>query len=327
MKKIIKVGGGALLIIILLTSGTLIYLTAALPDVGDAPEINVEITPERVARGEYLAKYVFACIDCHSTRDFSKFSGPLVKGTLGKGGERFGPEMGLPGVYYSKNLTPYNLKDWTDGEIFRAITTGINKDGEALFPVMPYLSYGKADKEDVYDIIAYLRTLEPIEYDVPESSSQFPMNFILNTIPKPADLSTKPDKSDKIAYGEYLVTVAACQECHTPQQQGAPIEGMELAGGFEYLLPSGEVIRSANITPDEKTGIGSWTEDQFVQRFKSYIDSSFVLPEVKPGGFNTIMPWTMYAQMKEDDLRAIYAYLQTVPAIENQVVLFSPPAN
>src|SRR5690554_2503217 len=178
--------------------------------------------------------------------------------------------MGLPGNYYSRNLTPYNLGDWTDGELFRAITTGVNKDGKALFPIMPYLNYGKVDKEDIYDIIAYLRTLEPIEYDVPESTSNFPMNFIINTIPAPAAFTTKPDKADKIEYGRYLVTAASCRDCHTPQINGAPIMELDLAGGFEYILSEGEILRSANITPHERTGIGSWTEDQFVQRFKNY---------------------------------------------------------
>lgn len=324
MKKVIKIAGGLLLMVILLISGALIYLKAALPDTGDAPELSIEITPERVERGEYLANYVFVCIDCHSTRDFSKFSGPLVAGTYGKGGERFGVEMGLPGNFYSKNLTPYHLGDWTDGEIFKAITTGVNKDGRALFPIMPYLSYGKADKEDIYDIIAYLRTLEPIEYDVPESEPVFPMNFILNTIPRPASFTTKPDKSDKIEYGRYLVSVASCRDCHTPQAKGEPVAELNLAGGFEFLFPSGEIIRSANITPDLKTGIGSWSEDQFVQRFKAYADTSTRLPEVVPGQFNSIMPWSMYGQMKEEDLRAVYAYLRTVPPIEHSVVRFEP---
>lgn len=76
-----------------------------------------------------------------------------------KGGEFFGPDLGFPGEFYSRNLTPANLRGWTDGEIFRAITAGVNKEGEALFPVMPYRNYSKMDKEDIYDIIAYLRTL------------------------------------------------------------------------------------------------------------------------------------------------------------------------
>jgi hypothetical protein len=78
------------------------------------------------------------------------------------------------------------------------------------------------------------------------------------------------------------------------------------------------VLRSANITPHE-TGIGSWTEEMFLIRFKMYADSAYVLPSVTPGEFNTIMPWTMYGQMKREDLVAIYAYLRTVKPIENKV--------
>ena len=81
------------------------------------------------------------------------------------------------------NLTPYHLGNWTDGEIFRAITTGVSRDGHALFPVMPYTSYAKMDPADIKDIIAYLRTLKPIHNAIPAAESDFPMNFIINTMP------------------------------------------------------------------------------------------------------------------------------------------------
>ncbi|MEX0610265.1 MAG: c-type cytochrome [Balneolaceae bacterium] len=324
MKKVLKISGFLLAGVLVLLSGLLIYVKAVLPNTGPATDLTVEITPERVERGEYLAHSVMVCMDCHSERDFSLFSGPLVSGTLGKGGERFDANMGFPGNFYARNLTPYNIGDWTDGELFRAITTGVNKEGKALFPVMPYLNYGKIDKEDVYDIIAYIRSLDPIEHDVTESVPDFPMNFIINTIPTEAEFTQKPDPSDRVAYGKYLVTAASCNDCHTKMEQGTYVEGMEFAGGFEFQFPSGEMTRSANITPDKKTGIGSWTEDQFVNRFKAYVDTNITLPKVAPGQFNTPMPWTMYATMKEDDLRAIYTYLQTVKPIENLVTRYTP---
>jgi hypothetical protein len=59
-------------------------------------------------------------------------------------------------------------------------------------------------------------------------------------------------------------------------------------------------------------------------RFKQYADSAYVIPGVKPDEFNTIMPWTMYAHMKESDLSAIFTYLQTVKGIPNSVTKFSP---
>jgi hypothetical protein len=82
-------------------------------------------------------------------------------------------------------------------------------------------------------------------------------------------------------------------------------------------------VRSANITPDTETGIGTWTEQQFVDRFKVFADSSYVPPVFGKGEFNTVMPWMMYAQMTTDDLKAIYAYLKTVKPIKNQVQRFT----
>jgi hypothetical protein len=245
-----------------------------------------------------------------------------MEGTLGKGGEVFPEEFGFPGTFYSKNITPYGIGTCTDGELFRAITSGVNKDGVALFPVMPHAAYGKLDREDIYDIIAYLRSLPSIKNDVPPSEAIFPMSVIINTVPKKAEFSKRPDKKDQVAYGKYLFTMASCTECHTKQDKGTPIEGMEMAGGFEFPLPVG-TVRSANLTPDKETGLGNWNEEMFVSRFKMYFDSSYVDPQVAPGSFQTVMPWKMYGQMEEDDLKAMFAYLKTIKPIKNQVEKFT----
>ncbi|MDB5255916.1 MAG: cytochrome c-related protein [Chitinophagaceae bacterium] len=324
MKKFLRITLLIFTALLLVIAGLLTYVKTALPDAGPAPVLTVERTPERIKRGEYLANSVAACMDCHSTRDWSKFAGPLVPGTLGSGGETFDQTYGFPGAFYSKNITPFGLKDWTDGEILRAITSGVSKNGKALFPVMPHPAYGKLDKEDIYSIIAYLRTLPSVAKEVPASKPDFPMNFIINTIPKPAAFTTRPDTADRVKYGEYLFTASACKECHTKQDKGQPIEGMELAGGFEFKMPSGGLVRSSNITPDEETGIGNWTETGFVQRFRAYADSSYQPAALQKGNFNTIMPWMMYGKMKEQDLAAIYAYLKTVKPIKNEVKRFDP---
>jgi hypothetical protein len=96
-----------------------------------------------------------------------------------------------------------------------------------------------------------------------------------------------------------------------------------LAGGFEFPLVTGGIVRSANITQDQESGIGKWSEDDFVKRFKSYTDSTYVGVKVKKGEFNTVMPWTMYGGMKVQDLKAIYAYLKTIKPIQNNVIKFS----
>ena len=323
MKKLLKYIGYLLLILLVIVAALLTYVKLALPDVGQAEDLKIDYTEARIEHGKYLANAVMLCMDCHAERDFSKFSGPPKAGTLGSGGDRFDQSMGFPGVYYAKNLTPFGIGRYTDGELYRVITTGVNKDGKAMFPVMPYLYYGKMDPEDIYSVIAYIRSLEPIEKNIDESTSDFPFNFIVNTIPKKAEPQKRPDKSDWIAYGAYLTNASGCIECHTDVKGGQIIKELAFSGGRQFAFPDGSIVRSMNITSD-KTGIGSWTEEMFVQRFKQYADSTYVVPKVNPGEFNTIMPWVMYAQMNEDDLKAIYAYLKTTNPIENIVERFTP---
>ncbi|TDQ06946.1 c-type cytochrome [Pedobacter metabolipauper] len=322
MKKIFKVLLIIVLLLILLIGISMGYVKWGLPNAEKAPDLKVEITPERIARGEYIANHVTLCVDCHSTRDWSKFAGPPKPGTLGKGGEVFDENAGFPGAVYSKNITPFNLKGWTDGELYRLITTGVTKDGKAMMNIMPYPAYSKMDPEDVYDIIAYLRTLKPIPSTIPERRLDFPLNFIVNTIPGKAMPQKKPAASDTLKYGAYLLNAAACVDCHTKQDKGNNIKGMEFAGGREFASPAGSLY-STNITSDKTTGIGNWTKEMFVSRFKVYADSNSI-HTVKPGDFQTIMPWVMYSGMKESDLAAIYTYLKTIKPIPNKVTRFVP---
>jgi len=318
MKKIILL---SLAFIALFILSAISYVKFALPSVNSAPELNVDKSAESIARGKYLAYSVAVCMDCHSTRNWTILSGPPVPGTEGMGGEKFDQTMGFPGVYYSRNITPAGLSDWTDGEIFRAITTGVSKNGDALFPVMPHPNYGQADKEDIYDVIAYLRSMVPIEHENKPSKSDFPMSLIVNTIPKEASFSTMPKRSDKVAYGKYLVNLASCADCHTPFEKGEYDESYYLAGGREFILPWA-TLTTPNLTPDNKTGIGSWGEKEFVGKFKAYADSAYAPVKVNPGDFMTIMPWMMYATMEEEDLQSIYAYLRSLEPIEHSIERF-----
>jgi mono/diheme cytochrome c family protein len=104
-----------------------------------------------------------------------------------------------------------------------------------MFPLMPYLYYGQMDPEDIYDIIAYIRTLDPIEKEVPDSKADFPVSIILKTIPKDANPQTKPSKTDQVAYGKYLINASACSECHTPvDAQGTHLPGTDYSGGRSF---------------------------------------------------------------------------------------------
>lgn len=129
MKKALKVAGIIFGIILLVAVAGFVYFNSAYPKAGPAPKIKIEYSQDRIERGKYLANHVSMCMDCHSTRDWATFAGPLVPGTEGKGGERYDKALGVPGTVYAKNLTPENLGKWSDGEIFRAITSGVNKDG------------------------------------------------------------------------------------------------------------------------------------------------------------------------------------------------------
>ncbi|MBK8371064.1 MAG: c-type cytochrome [Saprospiraceae bacterium] len=301
----------------------LTYVKTMLPSVGDAPAMKVELSNERLERGKYLANHVMVCIDCHSTRDWGLFAGPPMAGTEGKGGEVFDQKIGLPGNYIASNITSSNLGSWTDGEIFRAITTGVSKDGRALFPIMPYHNYGQLDKNDLEAVILYIKSLTPIKNETEKSSSDFPMNFIINTIPKKAECKEIPPVTDVINYGKYLVTAAACMNCHTKEVKGKYI-GEPFAGGFEFKLTDGSVVTSANITPDKVSGIGSWTKEKFISRFKVFADSSYKHAEVLQGEFQTVMPWTMYAGMTTEDLTAIYEYLRNLNPVDNTIIKFTP---
>jgi len=316
MKKFIV--GGLLLIVIIIAAG-LSYLKLGLPNVGAPEDIKITATPEMIARGKYLANHVAVCIDCHSTRDWSRFSGPPLSGTEGKGGDIFSRDFGFPGNFYAKNITPAGIGHWTDGELLRVISTGVNKDGKAIFPVMPYHNYGRMAKEDLLAIIAYIRTLPSIANQVPDAEIDFPMSFIINTIPAKADFQPLPLKEKTIDYGAYLVNAAGCIECHTNVEKGKRIPGMDFAGGRNFDMP-GKRIVSSNITPDKETGIGYWTEEAFIAKFKSFADTSKLQQYNDSEDYQSIMPWSMYAGMDSSDLSAMYAYLKTLKPISNKVV-------
>ncbi|MFZ4619157.1 MAG: c-type cytochrome [Bacteroidota bacterium] len=329
MKKVLRIAGyviGAVGVIIVCLVA---YLNFAFPKVSSPQSLTVEATPARLERGAYLVNHVVGCIDCHSTRDWTKFAGPIIPGTEGKGGEKFDKATAnFPGTIYAKNITPFNLKNWSDGELYRLITSGVTKDGKAIFPLMPYPAYAKMDPEDVKAVIAYLRTLPEVPSEAyPESQLDFPLNLIVKTIPKDAaDPMIIPSKKDTMAYGKYLVTIAACTDCHTPMDdKGGRLPGMDFAGGMEFQNPlTGDVVRSANITQSIETGIGGWTEEIFVEMFTQYRDSVSRNKNVNAGELNTAMPWMLFSGLKDDDIIAIYRFLKTVPPVEHRVEKFTP---
>lgn len=321
MKTILSLIGGVLVLAVVAIAAFFAYFLVYLPEDIPVPDLQVERTPERVERGRYLANQMLGCIYCHSERDWNYFGGPVVPGTVGKGGEVFDKSVGVSGVLVSQNITPYNLADWSDGELYLAITSGLHKDRHAMFPIMPADAYRYLVTEDVYAIIAYLRTLEPIEADHPETELTTLQTIIANSRAIPAQPWTV-DWSDKVQVGEYYARIGGCTFCHTTADaRMQPLEGMRNAGGLGLpMKPWPErTVRAANVTPDPTTGIGTWSEQDFIDRFKAYRGAPVPVEEL---GYNSQMAWPEYAHINEEDLAAIYAYFMSLPAVEHEVVVY-----
>ena len=285
-----------------------------------------DTTAAMVERGRYLANNVAGCMDCHSKRDFTKYSGPIVPGSEGGGGFLFDEKIGLPGKIYGRNITPDNetgIGTWTDDDIIKAVTMGISKRGDTLFPLMPYPHFNGMAKEDLMSIIAYLRTLKPISNKIPDRQLIPPIAAVYpGPMLRPSlDSNRIPPKSDVVKYGEYLTNMADCATCHSPLTQHGPDFSRMFAGGWTFDLGTFKVT-SANITPDPETGIGSWTEAQFLNKFTQYREEKSY--HFDPGKENTIMPVSLFAGMTDEDLKAIYAYLRTVRPIKNKVDKYPP---
>jgi mono/diheme cytochrome c family protein len=323
MHRLLKVVLFLVALIVIVAGGGVAYLFARYPDVPGAETATVVATPEKLARGEYLANHVTGCVICHAERDMTKYGGPVKPGTWGAGGEFFGDEAQGFAVY-SRNITPAAIGDWTDGELIRAFTAGVAKDGSPLFPIMPYPRYARLSREDVEAIVVYLRTLKPVAHSVPDRRLPFPLPLVVRTIPKPAALRAMPSHQDRVAYGEYLTNAAVCGDCHTPtDDMGAPLPGRDYAGGGEFKLRNGAIVRPANITPDADTGIGTWSEEQFIDKFKAWEAAEPRQLSDAEQRENTIMPWMYYAGMTREDLGAIYAYLRSLKPIINRVQKFN----
>ncbi|HEU0120980.1 MAG TPA: cytochrome c [Bryobacteraceae bacterium] len=316
-KRIMLIGGLGIATVI---GGGFGYLSLRSPNYLPAEAIQVRMSPETIRRGEYIFTVLADCDGCHSQRDSTKFTAPAVARGRGRGWQ-MPKELGLPGDIVAPNITPdveTGIGAWTDGEKIRAIREGVNREGRPLFPMMPYQSFAKMSDDDVQALVAYMNTLPAIRNPLPASKIDFPVNYLITSAPAPARRVGNVDQSDKLAWGKYLVTMAGCGGCHTPMERGQPIPGKSFAGGEPFRLGRYMAV-SANITPDPDTGIGKMTEDEFVERFhqyEKYLQEG--TPGVSPENF-TLMPWLSFARIPTEDLRAIYAYLRTLPAVNHSV--------
>jgi len=327
MKKLLRLAGFALLAIVAAAALGLVFLVLRRPAQRVAPVVAVERTPERVQRGEYLAKHVVGCAECHSVHLRDRYAFPvLATGTL-SGDLFFTKKDGFPGVLASPNLTPdaeTGIGTWTDGEVLRAMREGVSRDGHALFPMMPYEAYRSLSDEDAFAVVAYLRSVGAVRHVVPKRELPLLLSLLIKSAPQPLQGPvSSPPASDPVAYGQYLTTVCGCRGCHTPVDgRHRPIPGREFSGGQRMDLPEKQHAVTANITPHPDTFMGKATREEFVGRFRSFASLEGEKSPVAPKGRNTPMPWIGFSGMSEADLSAIYAYLKTVTPIANKVEPF-----
>ncbi len=275
--------------------------------------------PKLIARGAYLSS-LGGCIGCHTSvgpkgPDMTKLGGGGLEVT-----EVFG-------TWRSPNITPdkkTGIGSWTDQQIIDAIRTGKRKDGTMMYPIMPYFYYSKLSNDDAKAIVAFLRSLKPVDNAVAGNDLKMPKPP--GPVPAKGDA---PDMKDPLKKGEYLASVMHCHMCHTPMTDKGPDMKKSWAGGFKMEIPEKwaamfghGTVYSSNITQDKATGIGDWTEQDIVASFTKF---------VKKDGKPVLGPMNFYrmgwSKMPAEDATAVAKFIKTIKAIKHKVPAnkFTPP--
>lgn len=312
IRKILKWTG-----IIIGTILVLLVITVALrQDMKyEAPYPNVKATTDSamIARGKYLAYGPAHCASCHGRPGSDDLIEKGVEVPL-SGGNKFA----LPiGDVYSRNITPdveTGIGALTDAEIARELRYGIRKDGTAIIPFMPFHN---VSDEDLSAIISFLRSQRPVKNKVPDQTTTLLGRVVKAFLLKPTGPSGPVPKAvtrdTSAAYGKYLAqSVANCYGCHTNRDPmtGAFI-GEDFAGGMTMessVEPEKYYFVTPNLTPDSSGRIFGWSQEMFVKRFR--------MGKLLPG---THMPWGPFSRMSDDELKAIYNYLQTIKPVRNHI--------
>jgi mono/diheme cytochrome c family protein len=313
MKKAFKIIGytlGALLALVLLF--TVYVQFSPMPTYPvQAPDLKIQPDSARLAEGRRIV--LTDCAHCHRGAD-GKVSGDLF----------FSDDVF--GKMWSANITQHptaGIGEYTDGELAYLLRTGVKRDGSYAGP---WMTFPLLSDEDLASTIAFLRSdapeVQPSETRQPPMELSFVGKMVFKLfMPKPFDYPSKPivapPPTDKVAYGRYLATGKwECYRCHSANfETNNDLEPEKSAGFFGGGNPVSDKanlpVVSANITPDKETGIGAWTEEQF---------SNAVRFGKRPDGqpLSHVMP--PMAILTDDDISALWAYLQTVPPVKNTVV-------
>lgn len=312
MKKVLRIALIIVAVIVLVLVAGLIYLSSSgLPSYDvQTVDLKVDVTPERIANGKRLAYMM--CNHCHLNSQTRTLSGKAM--------DDLPPDFG---VVHSKNITKdpvYGIGGWTDGEIYYFLRTGINpkRDGVYVPPWMP--KYIHAANEDLYDIIAFLRSDEPevtptqVENGVVEPSLlvKFLSRVAFKPMPYPENPIPRPDTTDMLAFGEYLANgMFGCFDCHAEDFKTMNVMEPQKSpgyygGGNQLMDMTGTPIFSKNITPDKEHGVGKWSDDDL----RTAIRDGFT-----PTGKALHYPMLRGRFLTDRELDAIITYIRSVPAL------------
>jgi mono/diheme cytochrome c family protein len=277
----------------------------ALPDYQAADPTGVPAAlakADAVERGKYLAKAA-DCMVCHTTQGGAEYAGGLP--------------FKLPfGTLYSTNITPdkdTGIGDYSDQDFLNAMHRGIRRDGARLYPAMPYTSYTYISDADALAIKAYLFSLAPVRAAVPTNTLVFPFNqrwamAFWSALFNP-DTRFEPDTSKTPEWnrGAYLAeALAHCGECHTPRNLAFALDNRRKFAG---ALTAG--WRAFNITSDKTTGVGGWNDQDLV----SYLSIGHAAGHGTASGPMGEAVDHSFSQLAPEDIRAVVAYLRSVPPI------------
>lgn len=310
------IGGACLVAVMGVACETPPVTSEGVPDAGPV----VTATTGTVERGQYLVDHVLACGVCH-TPNRADGTPDLTKYLAGSRSYDFTDIDGTIVTVNAENLTNHNpegLNVWSDEQIRRALTVGIDDENISIYPIMPYPEYSLLSREDVDSVIQYLRTVAPNDNVVPADFPYFDQNppapqVDEATIPHATLDESDPDFADS-ERGRYLASVA-CLYCHTPQiTDDVPDMEKAFAGGKQYTFVRGAPLNtSVNITPDLATGIGALGVDDIVEVLKTDTDplTGRALCSTHPGGAAYL------GGMSDDDMRAVALYIHNLPPVQN----------
>jgi len=307
----------ATLLIILLAIGvTAIYVASRQHLRFHPPEPAVAASADTavIARGRYVVRNVADCGGCHGATDQIDAYMAGAETPL-SGGFTFRIP---PGEFHVRNITPdpeTGIGSFSDGAIARALRYGVGQDGRALLPFMEV--QGLSD-EDLRAVVSYLRSQPPVHHPIPDHHYNLLGKIVRATVlSNPVGPRSMPPKESPrgatVENGRYLAgSVANCWSCHTQRDPNTGGLAGTLYGGtvgFTDDVNPARLWNPPNLTPAPKTGrTAVFSEDRFVERFRK--------GRLIAG---SPMPWQEFSQMSEDDIRAIYRFLRTLPPVERDV--------